>query len=224
MWRAAAENPGDRGRFAGWRPAAHPRIGGKLTASEVGVTLDGILDEAFALLAAAAKDRAAPFRTVALATVAAGGGPDVRTVVVRSFDAAGRRLSVHTDARSAKVAQIHAHPAVALLAWDPVRRLQLRLRGQARLRGGDAMTRDAWEGLPGATRHLYRLRQAPGTKLPEPSPNQYDEASEAFGFARFQIVEIAFDHLESLHLTHLGQIRASFDFTGAEVDAAWLVP
>ena len=188
------------------------------------MTLDGILDEAFALLAAATKDRAAPFRTVTLATVAAGGGPDVRIVVLRSFDPAGRRLSVHTDARSAKVAQIQAHPAVALLAWDPVRRLQLRLRGQASLRSGDAMTRDAWEGLPGATRHLYRLRQVPGTRLPEPSPNQYDEAPEAFGFARFLVVDIAFDRLEALHLTHLGQIRARFDFAGAAVDAAWLVP
>ena len=158
MWRAAAGNPDGNKPFTCWRLAVHPRIGGKLKASEVGVTLDEILNDAFGLLAAAIKDRAAPFRTVALATVAAEGAPDVRTVVLRSFDAGARRLSVHTDARSTKVAQIQAHPAVALLAWDPMRRLQLRLRGQASLRAGDAMTRDAWEGLPGATRHLYRLR------------------------------------------------------------------
>jgi hypothetical protein len=224
MWRAAAGNPDGNKPFTCWRLAVHPRIGGKLKASEVGVTLDEILNDAFGLLAAAIKDRAAPFRTVALATVAAEGAPDVRTVVLRSFDAGARRLSVHTDARSTKVAQIQAHPAVALLAWDPARRLQLRLRGQASLRAGDAMTRDAWEGLPGATRHLYRLRQAPGTTLTDPSPNQYDEAPEAFGFARFLVVEIAFDRLEALHLTHLGQIRARFDFAGAAVDAAWLVP
>ena len=186
--------------------------------------LDSVLDEAFALLLAATRDFRSPFRTIGLATVAEDGGPDVRSVVVRSLDVATRRLVLHTDARSAKVAQIAAQPAVALLAWDPVERLQLRLRGHATLRSGDAATRDAWAALPGATRHLYRLRQAPGSALSDPSPNQYDEAPEAFGFARFVLLDVSISRLESLRLTQVGQVRARFDFDGENVAGSWLVP
>ncbi len=188
------------------------------------VTLDEVLDNACHLLAAGVADRASPFRTLGLATVATDGTPDVRIVVLRTFDAAARHLSVHTDARSAKCRQLHGNPAVALLGWDPAGRWQIRLHGRATTHSGDAVARAAWEALPHVTRQLYRLREAPGTTLPDPSPAQYSEGPEALGFAAFVVVGVAFDRLETLRLTDDGQIRARFDFAGGDVAAAWLVP
>jgi hypothetical protein len=176
------------------------------------------------LLAAGIADRDAPFRTLGLATVATDGTPDVRIVVLRGFDAAARRLSVHTDARSAKCRQLHTHPAVALLGWDPARRLQVRLHGRAAMHSGDAVARAAWDALTAVNRQLYRLRQAPGSPLPDPSPAHYAEGPEALGFAAFVVLEVAFDRLETLRLTDQGQVRARFDFAADAVSAAWLVP
>jgi len=188
------------------------------------VTLDDILAEAFACLAAGVAEHGSPFRTLTLATVDASGSPDTRTIVLRGFDRAANVVSLHTDSRAAKYGQILANPAVALLFWDKQRRLQLRLRGRATLHGGDATARAAWAALPNVARQLYRVRQAPGTQLPDPSAAQYGEGPEALGFAAFVVIEVAFDRLEALHLTDTGQIRARFDFLPGGVQAAWLVP
>ena len=48
----------------------------------------------------------------------------------------------------------------------------------------------AWAALPTVNRQLYRLRQPPGTPLPDPSPDQYEEASEAVGFAAFVLSHV----------------------------------
>jgi hypothetical protein len=188
------------------------------------VTLDEVLADAFQCLAAGVTDRASPFRTVGVATVAADGTPDVRVLVLRTFDGTARHLTLHTDARSTKYAELRANPAVALLGWDRERRLQLRLRGRASLHSGGGTARAAWEALPQVTRQLYRLHQAPGTRLPDPSPGHYDEAPEAVGFASFVVVGVTFDRLETLRLTDHGLVRARFDFAAGGVDAAWLVP
>ena len=195
-----------------------------MTTAEQRVTLDEVLQTAFGLLAGGIAERGSPFRTLSLATVATDGTPDTRIVVLRTFDAAARHLSVHTDARSAKCRQLHGNNAVALLGWDAARRWQIRLHGHATVHSGDPVARAAWDALPHITRQLYRLRQPPGTPLPDPSPAHYSEGPEALGFAAFVVVGVAFDRLETLQLTDDGQIRARFDFTAGEVAAAWLVP
>lgn len=63
---------------------------------------------------------------VTLATVDATGAPDARTVLLSELDTDG--LYFHTDANSRKVAQLTAHPTVALVArWtEPLRQLVVR--------------------------------------------------------------------------------------------------
>ena len=63
---------------------------------------------------------------VTLATVDADGAPDARTVLLSEADRDG--VYFHTDAASRKVAQLTAHPTVALVArWsEPLRQLVVR--------------------------------------------------------------------------------------------------
>jgi len=188
------------------------------------MTLDETLADAFARLREAVTDRASPFRTPALATVGEDGAPEVRTVVLRSFDAASRLLCVHTDARAAKHAEIFAVPTVALVAWDAVQRRQIRVRGRAVLHIGDAVAQADWDALPSPTRNLYRLRQPPASPLPAPLAGRDDVGTEADGFANFAVIAMTFDRLETLHLADEGHIRARFEFAEGTMSASWMMP
>lgn len=188
------------------------------------MTLDETLSDVMALLAGGVSDPKSLFRVPTLGTVAADGTPEQRTVVVRTFDAPSRRLSVHTDSRSAKFGQLQKIPAVALHVWDPARRLQVRLLGIATVHAGDEVARAAWDALGPLTRQLYRIRQTPGSALPEPSPRQFGEVPEAAGFAFFSAIWITLTRVETLRLTEHGQVRARFDWAQDRLSAAWLVP
>lgn len=188
------------------------------------MSLDEVLREALGLLRDGVADRHSAFRTPTLATVDGEGGPDLRTVVLRAFDASARTLAVHTDARSAKAAQLRANPLVALHVWDAGRRLQIRLRGRASLHTDDATARAAWDGLSSFGRQLYRVRPIPGTTLPDPSEAQLDLLPEADGFGLLTVIAVAFDRLDSLRLTDDGQIRARFDWSADGCRTAWIVP
>ncbi|MDW8443320.1 MAG: hypothetical protein RML45_02665 [Acetobacteraceae bacterium] len=65
-------------------------------------TLAALLDDTWRGLVRAAADRRHPWRTPVLATVAADGAPNARTVVLRAVDPITRRLRLHTDRRSAE--------------------------------------------------------------------------------------------------------------------------
>jgi len=62
------------------------------------MTLDEIRADAFRLIARGVADRRSPFRTPTLATVGVDGRPRLRTVVLRAFDAAARRIVVQRRA------------------------------------------------------------------------------------------------------------------------------
>jgi len=188
------------------------------------VTLDETLAQAWRLLAEGAADPASPFHRPTLATVALDGSADARTLVLRSCDPAARRITLHTDVRADKYAQIQANPRVGVHVWDSGIRLQVRLHGRATLHCGDALARAAWLALPARSRQLYRVRQTPGSELADPSPAAFSEVPEAAGFAVFAVVAVAVERLETLTLHAHGQYRARFDWPQGEPVGRWLVP
>ena len=58
------------------------------------MTLDDVLADAFRCLAGGVIDHASPFHTLGAATVTADGTPDVRILVLRSFDVDHAKQSV----------------------------------------------------------------------------------------------------------------------------------
>lgn len=72
---------------------------------------------------------------ITLATVAADGGPDARTVLLTEFDDDG--FYFHTDARSRKVAEIAAVPLVAITILWPGFTKQIVIRGTAEVASAD---------------------------------------------------------------------------------------
>jgi pyridoxamine 5'-phosphate oxidase len=98
--------------------------------------LAGLHSEVWLRLTRGVHDRHAPARHPTLATVSPDGRPQARTVVLRAADKAAGTLDIHTDLRSAKVADLRATPFAALHVWDAAAHLQLRLEAQFTLLTG----------------------------------------------------------------------------------------
>jgi len=183
--------------------------------------LPGSLAEAWGLLVRGVVDRRSPLHTVVVATIDSAGEPSARTVVLRGVDTADWYLRFHTDQRSHKAAEIAAHPRVAVLAYHPSAKIQLRLRGVAR--PADAATADAlWAGVSDSSRACYRVALAPGEPITEASDG---DATAGDGRAHFWPMEIAVEQVEWLLLAAKGHRRARFiRHPDGRIDADWLVP
>jgi hypothetical protein len=182
--------------------------------------LDAILAGSFARLAHAPGDPASPWRLPALATASADGMPGIRTIVLRAFDPDARSATLHTDARSPKLAVLRANPRAALHVWDPGRREQVILHGTVTI-ADLAATDAAWAGLPAASRTTYAVSKAPGTPIaaPEASVPGPGAARESFTVLLLQVAA-----LEYLSLAHGSHRRARFHWQDGRLTATWLVP
>jgi len=182
--------------------------------------LQAVLDQALSLLAEGARDPASPWRNPALATF--GTPPGLRTVVLRAFRAHDRRIELHTDARSPKIAVLREHPPAALHVWDPGRRIQIRADGIIKI-ANSVVTDAAWAALPDRSRATYRINAAPGTPISAPGIVKQDMPPEA-ARAVFSVLDFRIEGLEYLSLAHAAHQRARFRWRGDELTATWLVP
>ena len=186
-------------------------------------TLEETLAEAQRLLARGVADRRSPFHTPTLATITPAGEPSLRTVVLRGFDAEARRLRVHTDQRSAKYAELLAHPRAALHGYDAAAQVQIRLGGRIALHTTDAEAEAAWAGSHPGSRLCYAVAPGPGT--PVAAPPAAPRALDAAARGHFAVLILHIESLEWLWLAAAGHRRARFtwDAAGART-ASWLVP
>ncbi|WP_291299271.1 pyridoxamine 5'-phosphate oxidase family protein [Elioraea sp.] len=187
--------------------------------------LPASLAEAWALLVRGAADRKHPFHTPAVATIGADGGPHVRTVVLRGASPPARRLRFHTDARSAKATELRARPRIAVHAYDPGGKIQLRLAGTATLHTNDDVANAAWKATKPLSRACYRVATAPGSHASDPvaALAEIGDGDEA-GRAAFIAVTVTVVRMEWLYLAAAGHRRALFDWSSGSLRANWLVP
>lgn len=185
-------------------------------------TLDDVLADVFRRWSRGVADRRSAFRSPALATVGPDGRPQVRTVVLRGFDAAARLATVHSDLRAAKVAALRADPAAALHVWDDGAQVQVRIDGTAAISANDELARAEWARLHEGSRAAYRFQPAPATPVEDPA--DIPRVDEAAAFAQFAVLRVRMDRLEWLHLAREGQRRASFTWRGDVLEQRWLTP
>ena len=188
--------------------------------------LDGSLVEAWRLLEEGAIDRHSPCHTPSLGTLDADGLPTVRTVVLRAVERKARLLRFHTDLRSHKVAEIAAQPMVALHAYHPGRKIQLRLAGQALVHRDDKVAREAWQASRSFSRLCYGVEPGPGVAIEASSDWRQGEdgSAEAESFRNFGAVLVTVQSLEWLYLAARGHRRALYDWRSGSLSKTWLVP
>jgi len=177
--------------------------------------LGALFEEVWQRLRRGVADRRAAARHPVLATTGTAGGAEARVVVLRAADRAAGRLQVHTDAASAKVAELAAEPRASLLVWDARARLQVRLRVRVAVRPGSAVE---WARVPEGARRAYGGHPAPGTQLA--GPEGHDPAPDP---ARFTVLEAEIAEIEVLRLADERHLRARFR-RAEGWRGAWLAP
>lgn len=159
------------------------------------------------------------FTRAALATVTTAGQPRVRSVILREFATHPERIGFATDVRSAKIAEIHANPQVALAFYDAMTDTQLRIEGTAVVVTDHDQRQRAWQHLTLHSKQLYADPAIPGTPL------EADETSdERTAFERFAWVSIDIASRDWLELSAEPLRRWHFQRHNATWTGHGLVP
>ncbi|WP_225204585.1 PNPOx family protein [Novosphingobium huizhouense] len=193
-------------------------------------TTDALPAEVYRQLAAAVASR----RHAMHAPVVAGGDGDARVMVLRGVDPALAALRFHTDARAPKVAALGVDPRVTVLGYDPAARVQMRLKGVARIeREGDAADA-AWAATSTMGRRCYLALRAPGVaaatpgaSLPEAlAARRPTTAETAAGRLNFAVLLVSVLTIDWLRLDSRGGTRAVLQRAepGAPWHGGWVAP
>lgn len=91
---------------------------------------------------------------LSLATVDSESDPQVRSVILRRITDVGG-LWFTSDSRSAKNAELRAHPTAAAVCWLPGTREQFRFRGPVRFVDNETERSQVWGALSGETRAMF---------------------------------------------------------------------
>ena len=127
-------------------------------------TLDAVLADAAAHLTRAARDRKSPMHVPVVGT----GDGDLRMMVLRACDPDIGLLRFHTDARSPKARQLGSHAVASVLAFDAEAKIQLRVKGYARIECAGPVADAAWAASSPYARRCYLAVAAPGSPAERP--------------------------------------------------------
>jgi hypothetical protein len=188
--------------------------------------LEATFAELWRLLADGAAQGRSGFHLPALATRGAAGAPRLRTVVLRAADRDAGTLRFHCDRRSDKAAEILAHPACALAAYDEAAKVQIRIEGDAALHTDDAVADAAWAGSRAMSRVCYGSEPGPGTALAAGGAYTVpDEAAAgSAGRPHFAAVVVRAERLDFLYLDRRGHRRAVWRRSEAGWRGTWRAP
>ncbi|CAG4920808.1 unnamed protein product [Acidocella sp. C78] len=179
---------------------------------------ENFIAAALARLTSGVRDRRSDFHVIGLATTGADGGPRLRSVVLRGRAAQGGQITFHTDARSAKFAELSRDGRAALLAYSHAAKLQIRIEGRVTLHHDDEEASAIWRALPEGARQIYRAELPPGT---EAAADRLDQTLSLEAAARhFAVCHLRPALYDVLWLRPEGHRRAIGTLDGAGALAA----
>jgi len=189
----------------------------------------GLWDE----LSRGAEDRHHGFHVPTLCTAGLDGAPVARSVVLRRVLAEACEIVCHTDARSAKVAEIVREPRVCWHFYAPERKLQLRVSAVAEFIAAGPRADEGWARSALSSRRCYLAPRAPGSLCEGPSPNlpagildrRPTEEEAAPGRVNFGVVVTRATAIDWLFLASEGHRRARFErLASGGWSGAWIEP
>ena len=178
--------------------------------------LCAFLDDAWRHLQRGVADSRSPARYPAFATAAAGGTPEVRTVVLRGASRSQSILEVHTDIATSKVVALQHSPKAAFLVWLPRADLQIRITTTVDTLTGSDIDQQ-WDCISECSRVSYGTHPTPGSLIS--NAYAYEKSSERERFAVLSCSVLLID-LVQLGVRHR---RAEFSHENDWV-GMWLAP
>lgn len=181
----------------------------RITRIAVTAEPDNLVRLAWRELAEAVGNPPHPWRTPILVT--GGGRADGRVVVLRRFQTQPPRLTCFTDVRSPKIQAVRSDSRVTWVFYHPELRLQLRVKGTAKLCHDDALAWADWEALPESGRREYASASPPGSR--EVGTKLLDLTEAARNFA---VIITEVQEWDCLQLDAAGHRRVRFTARGLE--------
>lgn len=195
-------------------------------------SLTEVLDSIFILLNAAATDRKSPMHTPVVASVKADNSPNQRVMVLRDFDVNIMAMRFHTDNRSPKVDEFKHNDAISILGYDPAKRIQLKIYGQAAIFNEGDKVNMAWIQTDMMGRRVYMCEPGSGSTSPISSSGIAEELQSRRptikeseeGRKNFAIMMVFIHQIDWMFLNSKGNRAASFSRKNGNWDGNWLIP
>ena len=111
-------------------------------------------------------------------------------------------------------------------AYDPEKKVQLRLTGNVNLHHNDETSLVAWNNSREMSKLCYSVKGAPGEIITH--PEKYDLEKEKIniedGYQNFGVLIFKYYELEFLYLKNIGHRRSKFTWKDDKAELNWLIP
>lgn len=158
--------------------------------------------------------------------------PSLRIVVLRRFWRRPAQLAFHSHIGSPKIQQIKANPNVYWLFYNPEEKLQVRIKGKAKIHTDDELADEQWLTTELFSRRCYvgepssQPSKKPTSGLPDDLTEREPTKEESeIGRANFVIVTSTIEEIDCFELDVRGHRRSLFVWNGnGELETTWLTP
>ncbi len=155
-----------------------------------------------------------------------------RIVVLRGVNAKERKIWFHSDIRSNKVKILKSNSRGALLFYDKIEKIQLRISVNTKINYQNETTKNSWKKTTLMSRQCYLGENPPGSNsatatsgLTEKVDNlKYSIGESEIGYKNFCVIETFIESIEWLYLAAKGHRRALFTFKNNSLEKKWLIP
>lgn len=201
----------------------------QVTINNIGYSLNDVEKDCWNRLLNGALKSRDPFHTPCIATIK-NGEVNVRTVVLRKTFPLLRTLHFHTDIRSKKWEELDVNNHISALFYDASSRIQLRIKGKAKLHYKNEITIEAWHKTSLSSRRCYLTQMSPSSFSDKPTSGLSEDIEQEdftlqeseIGQQNFGVVSIKVESIDWLWLNHAGHRRAFFDYLSNNY--TWLIP
>ena len=155
---------------------------------------------------------------------------DGRIVVLRKSDQKDKIIQFHSDIRSDKIEKLKKNSKAAMLFYDKVEKIQVRLKVQCVVNHNNEITKDSWSKTQHISRKCYLVDNGPGTESdiptsglkPELDNFEFTMEQSEEGYKNFTVIQCKIKTIEWLYLAAKGHRRARFNLETNK--NTWLVP
>lgn len=176
-------------------------------------------------------DRKHPFHLPVFGTVE-GNAPSLRVVVLRRFWRKPAQIAFHSHLGSPKVEQIKENPNVSWIFYNAEERLQVRIKGVARIHHKDELADEQWQATELFSRRCY-IGKAPTEESEHPTSGLPKDLLERkptieeseHGKENFVVVVSRIEEIDCMELDVKGHRRSLFNWNEkGEIETKWLTP